>query len=42
MCPRLGNAKVAIKTYDRQRVTPTKLRAIRREAAVMMLLNRKK
>lgn len=36
VCTRLGNRIVAIKIYDRQRLASTKIRAIKREIAMML------
>ena len=41
-CPRLGGRIAAVKVYDRAKVAPTKLRAIKREIAMMMFFHRKK
>lgn len=43
VCLRLGGGmEVAIKVYDRSKVTSTKLRAIKREIAMMMYFSRKR
>ena len=40
-CPRLGRPPVAVKVYDRSSLSTSKLRAVRREAAMMVYLARK-
>lgn len=42
VCPKLGNRRVAVKVYDRQKVQPTKYRAIKREIAMMMFFSAKR
>lgn len=41
-CPRLADRLVAVKVYDRQKIAATKLRAIKREIAMMMFFQRQK
>lgn len=41
-CPKLGCRRVAVKVYDKQKVQSTKLRAIKREIAMMMYFSRLK
>jgi hypothetical protein len=40
-CPRLSGRVAAVKVYDKAKVAPTKLRAIKREIAMMMFFQRK-
>ena len=41
-CPRLDGKVASVKVYDRAKVAPTKLRAIKREIAMMIFFQRKK
>ena len=41
-CDRIGDAPVAIKVYNKARLSGSKLRAIKREAAMMIYMSRKK
>ncbi|KAG7666755.1 hypothetical protein Ndes2437B_g08469 [Nannochloris sp. 'desiccata'] len=41
-CPRLGGRTAAVKVYEKSKVAPTKLRAIKREIAMMMFFQRKR
>ena len=41
-CDRIGDAPVAIKVYNKARLSTSKLRAIKREAAMMIYMSRKK
>ncbi len=41
-CDRIGDAPVAIKVYNKAKLSTSKLRAIKREAAMMIYMSRKK
>ena len=41
LCPKLG-ARVAVKVYDKAALSPSKLRAVKREAAMMIMMQRKR
>lgn len=42
VCPKMGGRRVAVKVYDKQKVQPTKYRAIKREIAMMMYFTNKR
>lgn len=41
LCPKLG-MRVAVKVYDKAALSPSKLRAVKREAAMMIMMQRKR
>lgn len=41
-CEKLKNQQVAIKMYNKAKLSPSKLRAIKREAAMMIYMTRKR
>ena len=41
LCPKLG-LRVAVKVYDKASLSPSKLRAVKREAAMMIMMQRKR
>ncbi|KAK9842596.1 hypothetical protein WJX81_008119 [Elliptochloris bilobata] len=41
LCPKLG-MRVAVKVYDKGSLSPSKLRAVKREAAMMIMMQRKR
>ena len=42
VCPRLGGRTIAVKVYNKEKVSASKLRAIKREIAMMIFFGRKK
>ena len=41
-CSKLRNQQVAIKMYNKAKLSPSKMRAIKREAAMMIYMTRKR
>lgn len=41
-CNKLDGRKVAVKVYEKSNLSPSKLRAVKREAAMMIYMTRKR